>query len=196
MYLKTLPDESKVILVGKQGVGKTCISDQFNLGKLNPNLTQTIGASFIAKEIPTKNGPITMHVWDTAGQERYRSLIPLYARNAIVALIIFDVTDLDSYNQIFSIWIDEINKNADPNCLIYLIANKVDLPAQFDIDAAEEEAKKNGFYFKRISALNNESVLDLFSDVADAISKLPIPQLNKSHIQSDSIQPNESSDCC
>ena len=200
MYIKTLPDESKVILVGKQGVGKTCISDQFNSGRINPNLSQTIGASFIAKAIPTKNGPITMHVWDTAGQERYRSLIPLYARNSIVALLVFDVTDVDSYNQLFSIWIDEINKNADPNCIIYLVANKIDLPPQFNIDDCEKEAKKKNFRFKRISALDNESVNGLFQDVAETISLMPpspSPQLNNTHpISALSNNSDHSSGCC
>jgi len=86
----------------------------------------TVGIDFLVKNITVNNKAYRLQLWDTAGQERFRSLIPNYLKDAKCALIIFDVTNRDSLNNVES-WLNLYNENKSGEGFTFLIGNKIDL---------------------------------------------------------------------
>ena len=177
--------DSKVILVGEPSVGKTSIIQQYNLQVFEQGAESTIGASFIAKMVETKEGTVQINIWDTAGQERYRSLIPLYSRNAIAGVIVVDVTNKVSFEKVEN-WLSILKSNCSPNCRVYIVANKCDLEITAPIAELEKWAKEHDFPFFRTSARDYASVSRVFERIGEDIAKsgtvkedppLPPPQL-------------------
>jgi small GTP-binding protein len=160
--------DSKVILVGDPSVGKTSIIQQYNLHSFEEKPEPTIGASFVAQNIPTSNGQIQIHIWDTAGQERYRSLIPMYSRNAIAAILVVDVTNQTSFEKL-EMWLRIVRANCAPNCRIYIVANKIDLDITIPIHELEKQAAAEGARFFRASAKQYETVAPIFEKVGEDI---------------------------
>ena len=100
----------KIIMIGDSGVGKTCICNRIINNKYDKHTPSTIGAHFFTKVVPYKDENIILNFWDTAGQERFRSLINLYFRGSDVVLLVFDLTEPDSLNNIDE-WYSKINEN-------------------------------------------------------------------------------------
>ena len=90
----------KIIVVGNGAVGKTCITVRTCHGQFDGEYLMTIGVEFGTKTCTIENGEIRMQIWDTAGQERFRFLQPAYYRGAHGALLVYDVTRKDSFNNI------------------------------------------------------------------------------------------------
>ena len=176
MNISAIPDDSKVILIGEQTVGKTTISNQLSNQLTNQgpssNYNATVGASFISKDMETKCGNITLHIWDTAGQERYRSLIPLYARNSVAAIVVFDCTRRETYDDIYETWVNQALNNTDKKIQIYIVANKIDQTPTFDLSIPEAEAKEHGYKFFKVSAFQHDTVEALFREVAEDIAEI------------------------
>lgn len=171
-----LTSDLKVILVGDPSVGKTSIISQYNMKMFEPVLESTIGASFVSRSVNTSNGPICLHIWDTAGQERFRSLIPMYARNADASVLVFDVTSQPTFDNLCN-WITVIRETASPNCRIYIVANKIDLDNVVNIEEAEQWAINQGFKFFTMTATSYESVSSLFRQIAEEIIEFGISKL-------------------
>jgi small GTP-binding protein len=124
----------RVVLVGDSGGGKTSIIQHLARGEFDPHHKTTVGAVFhtISRDI---NGQrVLMQVWDTAGQEKYRSIGPIYYRNAAAAIAVFDVS-VNDFEANLENWIVSVKRSAtDP--LIYIVGNKVDLlPDETDVTA-------------------------------------------------------------
>jgi small GTP-binding protein len=114
----------KIVLIGPSAVGKTSLVLNLLSGKYNPYSESTIGASFCSKLLEANDGiKDKVEIWDTAGQERYKSLVPMYYRNALGALIVYDVTNTNA-NEYVNQWIKELKKNADENIKIIIVGNK------------------------------------------------------------------------
>ncbi|OHT11250.1 Ras-related protein Rab-6 [Tritrichomonas foetus] len=160
--------ESKVIIIGEPSVGKTSILTQFNTRTFDSQSESTVGASFLSKPVETSHGPINLFMWDTAGQERYRSLIPMYSRNAAAALLVIDVTSQGSVDSLDS-WLSIIKEHCPKKCKIYVIANKIDLEKQISIEKVEEWAKVHNLPFFKATATKYESVEPIFLRVAEDI---------------------------
>ena len=117
----------KVVVLGESSVGKTSIINKYTRGpeisidKFDP----TIAASFQVKTISKDGKTIELDLWDTAGQEMYRSLTPMYYRNAQAALLVFDISNRASFESLDE-WYDQIHENTD-NIFLMLLVNKVDL---------------------------------------------------------------------
>ena len=109
--------ECKVILVGETGVGKTCISNRFIKGSFNLEETPTVAASYLEKTILLQESgrPVKFSIWDTAGQEKYRSLGKIFYKDANVAILVYDVTDINSFKDIQKYWYEEIKTSAPVN---------------------------------------------------------------------------------
>lgn len=116
---------AKLILIGSYGVGKSSIEQRLTKNTFEQNRFSTIGAAFSICNFDYENYIIKFEIWDTAGQERFRSLIPLYYRNATAAIIIYDITNYHSYIDALN-WIKEI-KLYDKNIILVLCGNKLDL---------------------------------------------------------------------
>lgn len=170
----------KLVLLGESSVGKTSIVSRFTTGNFNKS-NATIGAAFMTKnmEVLPRDGDenraikrINMEIWDTAGQERYRSLAPMYYRNTDVALIVFDVTKLDSFSRAQS-WIDElksyVNQDTRDDITIVLVGNKVDL-LELDENALFDLGNvPHGNEIIRVSAKTGEGIAELFEHIARII---------------------------
>eukprot|EP00242_Pyramimonas_sp_CCMP2087_P000521 CAMPEP_0198231544 /NCGR_PEP_ID=MMETSP1445-20131203/115259_1 /TAXON_ID=36898 /ORGANISM="Pyramimonas sp., Strain CCMP2087" /LENGTH=232 /DNA_ID=CAMNT_0043912167 /DNA_START=636 /DNA_END=1335 /DNA_ORIENTATION=+ len=115
----------KVVLLGHQNVGKSCVVDRFLNSKFDSAQKNTIGAAFGAKRVFLPSGQgMTLGIWDTAGAERFESLSRVYYHSAGVALICFDPSNFDSWLKL-EFWVSELHEN-EPQCRIYLIETKYD----------------------------------------------------------------------
>lgn len=165
--------EFKVILVGDADVGKTSIIMRFQHNVFMKNIQNTIGGSYITKIIETSKGQANLNIWDTAGQEKYRSLVPMYTRNAAAAIIVFDVSDPIGFDSAQT-WIQEIKQQAPEDCQIFVVGNKIDQLADGKLPPAILEdiknlCNKNNCFLEFVSAFSGEGVQDLFKHVADSI---------------------------
>jgi small GTP-binding protein len=159
---------SKIIFIGEPSVGKTSIIQQYHLHTFDEEADSTIGASFIAKSLETSQGTIQIHIWDTAGQERYRSLIPMYSRNAVAAVIVVDVTQPSSFETI-NVWVEIVKSNCTADCRIYIVANKMDLPPVIQVSDLERWCTTQSFPLFKTSAKRHETIEPLFLRIGQDI---------------------------
>jgi len=143
----------KVVLVGDSSVGKTSTIQQYSIHIFETDVgtETTIGASYASKLVETSIGSVQLNIWDTAGQERYRSLIPMYSRGAIAAIIVLDVTNRSSYERIEN-WFQLIVSNCAPDCKVYVAANKIDLKSAIPEEELEETCKVRSLPLFKTSA--------------------------------------------
>lgn len=127
------PPSYKIVLLGESSVGKTSLVHRFITNQFDIHTTNTIGAAFITKVYASSNNPdrkVKLQIWDTAGQERYRSLTPMYYRNAKIALICIDLQNFEQSFVTAKYWIEQLelnNSNVGEDIRIHLIGTKLDL---------------------------------------------------------------------
>lgn len=102
----------KIILLGEAGVGKTCIINRYIKNKFTENQDTTIGAAFSSKEVVTRKGVTNASIWDTAGSEIFRSINKLFYRDAAIAILVYDISKKDTFEEIKNYWFDELRKEA------------------------------------------------------------------------------------
>ena len=114
----------KVVLLGESGVGKTCIIARFINNTFEENLISTTGASYAGKTMvfdEYEGKSIKFEIWDTAGQEKYRSLTKIFYKDAAVAILVYDITRKESYEEIQKYWYNQIKEFAPKNIGKYII---------------------------------------------------------------------------
>lgn len=116
----------KLVLLGEAAVGKSSVVLRFVSNEFQPNKEPTIGAAFLTQKCRLEDRVLRYEIWDTAGQERFHSLAPMYYRNAQAAVVVYDVTKASSLEKAKS-WVKELQRQANPNIVIALAGNKVDL---------------------------------------------------------------------
>lgn len=94
----------------------------------------TIGAAFFSSTLAVNNATVKFEIWDTAGQERYHSLAPMYYRGAAAAIIVYDITSSDSFAKAKK-WVQELQKQGNPNMIMALAGNKADLEDRRNVPA-------------------------------------------------------------
>ncbi|WRX33614.1 Small GTPase - like 10 [Theobroma cacao] len=118
--------QAKLVLLGDMGTGKTSLVLRFVKGQFFDYQESTIGAAFFTQVLSLNEATIKFDIWDTAGQERYHSLAPMYYRGAAAAVVVYDITSSDSFERAKK-WIQELQRQGNPNLIMFLVANKVDL---------------------------------------------------------------------
>ena len=123
------PIESlKIVLLGEAGVGKTSIISQFVEQTFQEDIQSSAGGTFSSKTCVYGNNQILkLEIWDTAGQERYRSLTTMFYKEANAAVLVYDITRKQSYEQIQEYWSNQIKESAPSDIILMLCANKSDL---------------------------------------------------------------------
>lgn len=166
---QTLADlQIKLVLIGESNVGKSSIVTRLIKNEFSDQYKcATVGAAFQTKHININNKRIRFECWDTAGQERYRSIVPMYYRNANVALIVYDISNRESFEKVTE-WVKELKEKGPPNIMIIIVGNKLDLGEnrQVEKSVAKEYADSNSFIFSEVSAKTGDNVMDLFCNIA------------------------------
>lgn len=169
--------EIKVCLLGDTGVGKSCLVLRFVSDRFDDRSKPTIGASFMSKMFVADEQVYKFQIWDTAGQERYRSLAPLYYRDASAAIVVYDITNQTSFYALKD-WIKEIKRYGPQECVIAIAGNKCDLEDQREVSTehAKEYAESVEALFAETSALSSKNVQGLFIEIS---RKLPQPNYER-----------------
>lgn len=184
--------EFKAIFLGNTACGKTSILMRYQHDYFPEGINSTVAGAFVTSNIETPEGQAVLNIWDTAGQEKYRSFVPMYVRGASVALIVFDVTDRQSFNSIDS-WISEVDRESDDRCTIYIVGNKADLPMEVEEDEIYQKANLIGAKVAIVSAKTGEGILHLFQNVIGSLSVTNNPSQEELSYQEKSIG---SKSCC
>ena len=178
IYPKTNEEKSiKVVVLGETSVGKSSIVLRLTNQQFSDFQESTIGAAFLTKKIQRDNITVNLEIWDTAGQERYHSLAPMYYRGARWAVVVYDMTNYNSFTKAKS-WVDEIQNAGITNLNITLAANKCDkeIKRTVSYDEGKEYADLQGLFYFETSAKTNQNITELFDQIANSI---PMDELEK-----------------
>ena len=160
----------KVVVVGDSGVGKTGITNRYLKGNFQEDMKTTVGVEFGAKKVVIKEKCVKIQIWDTAGQERYRSVTTAYYKGAKGALIVYDITNSQSFQNIER-WIKEVRDATDKEIKIILIGNKSDLEENRKVSAAEGQklSDENNLSFFETSGKENLNVDTAFDNISNSV---------------------------
>ena len=153
----------KLIVVGNQSTGKSCILNRFVNETFDEKYQATIGLDFQSKNITIHDQDVRLIIYDTAGQEKFRSLIPMYIREAQIILLIYDISDRESFDSMPR-WIQEVKDVINKEVVYALIGNKIDLEKERKVtfDEGKKLAEQNNFVFQEVSAKTGENFEKLF----------------------------------
>eukprot|EP00740_Mantoniella_antarctica_P005774 CAMPEP_0181362542 /NCGR_PEP_ID=MMETSP1106-20121128/8088_1 /TAXON_ID=81844 /ORGANISM="Mantoniella antarctica, Strain SL-175" /LENGTH=179 /DNA_ID=CAMNT_0023476555 /DNA_START=239 /DNA_END=775 /DNA_ORIENTATION=+ len=135
----SLASTFKVVLLGEGRVGKTSLLLRYVSDVFSDTQPATIQASYLTKRIAIDGSSVQLAIWDTAGQERFHALGPIYYRDADAALLVFDITDVDSFTRVKN-WVKELRKMAGKDIVLVLAGNKVDMERNRAVTNEEAEA--------------------------------------------------------
>ena len=157
----------KYLLVGDSGVGKSSLMHRFADDTYSDEYRSTVGTDFKCRHLKMGKDDVKVQIWDTAGQERFRSITTSYYRGANAVLVVFDVTDLASFNNV-SNWSGEVSRHADEKCHRILVGNKCDLIAKrvVTFEQANEFAKSVNMVYREVSCKSSEQVNECFIELA------------------------------
>ncbi|KAA6400207.1 MAG: putative GTP-binding protein ryh1 [Streblomastix strix] len=153
----------KIVFLGDLCVGKTSLIARFMYDTFDSTYQPTIGIDFLAKTVSIDNRPVKLHLWDTAGQERFRALIPSYLRDSSAAVVLFDVTNRQSFDNL-SRWIDEVRDVRGDEVLITIVGSKSDLVEYRAVISkeGEEKARQLNCLYMEISSKTGANIRNLF----------------------------------
>lgn len=181
-----------MVLIGDSGVGKSNLLSRFTRNEFNLDSKSTIGVEFATRSIQVDAKTIKAQIWDTAGQERYRAITSAYYRGAVGALLVYDISKHQTYENVQR-WLKELRDHADANIVIMLVGNKSDLRHLRAVPT--EEAKQfasecldifllgrhrlmvegdNNLSFIETSALDASNVELAFQNILTGIFRMPI----------------------
>ncbi|KAJ0979481.1 hypothetical protein J5N97_014955 [Dioscorea zingiberensis] len=163
----------KLLLIGDSGVGKSCLLLRFSDGSFTTSFITTIGIDFKIRTIELDGKRIKLQIWDTAGQERFRTITTAYYRGAMGILLVYDVTDESSFNNIRN-WIRNIEQHASDNVNKILVGNKADMDESkraVPTSKGQALADEYGIKFFETSAKTNLNVEQVFFSIARDIKQ-------------------------
>jgi len=158
----------KVVILGEAATGKTTSLMRLHSNAFISYHDATIGTSFLIEQLIIEDTPIKLSIWDTAGSERYHSLVPMYYRGAAAAIVMYSITDDESFLRAEK-WVSELENLVSPKPIIALAGNKLDLAEngrQIVTEKAAKFAKEHDLIFFETSAKTGENVKKLFVTIA------------------------------
>lgn len=190
----------KILILGDSGVGKSAILRQYINQTFDTSFMTTIGIDHASKVVSLHNKKVKLSIWDTAGQERFRSITKAYMRGIQCVILVYDVTDQISFDDIER-WIEMVQEHSNDQHLQYfIVGNKLDLIYKRVItnDKALLLAKKYNCKSFEVSATNYQSILDLFNTITECLMadspnftrSAITPKINISNIE------NNKKNCC
>jgi len=192
----------KLLLIGDSGVGKSCLLLRFADDTYTESYISTIGVDFKIRTVELDGKTIKLQIWDTAGQERFRTITSSYYRGAHGIIIVYDITDVESFNNVRQ-WLFEIDRFASEHVNKLLVGNKCDLVNKRVVttETASEFAGGLDIPFLETSAKNSTNVEEAFLTMAAQIkTRMAAVQVgpktdNPTVFNGDKVKTNNSG-CC
>ncbi|KAI4356625.1 hypothetical protein L6164_000634 [Bauhinia variegata] len=179
----------KLLLIGDSGVGKSCLLLRFADDSYIESYISTIGVDFKIRTVEQDGKTIKLQIWDTAGQERFRTITSSYYRGAHGIIIVYDVTDQESFNNVKQ-WLSEIDRYASDSVNKLLVGNKCDLTANkvVSYETAKAFADEIGIPFMETSAKDATNVEQAFMAMAASIKNRMASQPAGSNTRPPTVQ--------
>ena len=170
----------KIVIVGSSSVGKSAIVTRLVQGEFIGDATATCGADFYNYDCSLSGDIVKMQIWDTAGQERFRSISKSYFRNAVGAILVFDISNLDSFDELAA-WLGDLHSLCAVNAQILLVGNKSDLENERQVSQqkVKEFADEHHLEYIETSAKTGKNVVEAFTRLAYEI----VTKINNGEIQ-------------
>ena len=167
----------KLIVIGDSGVGKSCITTRATKDMFLESYSATIGFEFFSLCVKINEKNIKLQIWDTCGQEIYRSLISSFYKNSSLAILVYAINDMNSFNNL-NIWLNEIKIQSNPDIKIILIGNKEDLKEEREVETEKGEQFKNENQFDLFMESSAKSGSNCKNIFMEAAKMLYIDHLN------------------
>nr|AAC47440.1 rab6 [Plasmodium falciparum 3D7] len=182
-FLDSGLNKYKLVFLGEQAVGKTSIITRFMYDTFDNNYQSTIGIDFLSKTLYLDEGPVRLQLWDTAGQERFRSLIPSYIRDSAAAIVVYDITNRQSFENTTK-WIQDILNERGKDVIIALVGNKTDLGDLRKVTYEEgmQKAQEYNTMFHETSAKAGHNIKVLFKKIASKLPNLDNTNNNEANV--------------
>jgi len=184
---------AKIILIGDTNTGKTSFVKRFVDETYDESTPATIASDFMTKKILVDGRTIKLQIWDVAGLEKLRSVIPAYYRGARGIILLYDISNKDSFLNLDR-WLEQIETHAAANAKVIIIGHKSDLESSRAItkDLGQNWAEKNGYLFSEASAKSNNNVkdafytliADMFDTTFESVMVANLPQISPTRIES------------
>ena len=153
----------KFLIIGDELVGKSKLVSHYVDGQFTSEYKFTLGVEIRVKDVQIRNKTYRIQIWDTAGQENFRSITRAYYKNSVCALVVYDISSRDSFNNV-STWIEDCKNQSPKTIFMVLVGNKSDLndKRQVNTEEGQELADKYGLQFYETSAKTGDNVEAIF----------------------------------
>ncbi|KAJ8377819.1 hypothetical protein AAFF_G00251380 [Aldrovandia affinis] len=160
----------KILIIGNSSVGKTSFLFRYADDTFSHSFVSTVGIDFKVKTVYREAKRIKLQIWDTAGQERYRTITTAYYRGAMGFILMYDITNEESFNAVQD-WATQIKTHSWDNAQVILVGNKCDQETERVVTAQKGKslAEQLGFEFFEASAKENVNVRPVFDRIVDII---------------------------
>jgi small GTP-binding protein len=196
------PLSYKIVVIGASSVGKSSIVQRLVQATFTQDGTTTCGADFYTFSFPVGGDTVKLQIWDTAGQERFRSISRSYFRGAVGAVLVYDITNITSFDELTD-WLNDLHNLAASNAYILLVGNKADLEPERQVssDALKEFVDRHHLETIETSALSGKNVKEAFARMAFEVStRVANGTITIATAQPRTVQPvlteNKKKGCC
>ena len=189
----------KLVFLGEQSVGRTSLISRFVFDSFDDKTTYaTLGLDVLSKTMYLEDRIVQLVLWNMTSQGRFRSLIPLYIRGSAAAVVVYDITNANSFQQVNK-WIEDFRAERGRDVIIMLVGNKTDLQdkRQVSMEEGERKATELNVMFIETSAKAGYNVKQLFRKVAAALPEMDTTQDKQNRLQEPTAnQSQEKKQCC